>query len=55
MYGSIHLTQTYQTHIILNMIPRMENSRANPTPAVKPLPAKNERSQVGKITLIAYQ
>ena len=34
--GSIHLMQPYLTQGILNMIPGMDKSSANPTPVVKP-------------------
>ena len=52
---SIHLRQPYPTQRILNTVPGMNKSRANPTPAVKPPLAKNERYQARKITLVTGQ
>ena len=40
--GSIHIRQRCLTKIILNMIPGMDKSSANPTHVVKPPIAKNE-------------
>ena len=54
-YGSIHIIQTYINQGIINIIPGMENSSNNPTPAFKPLLEKNEGTQMRKITLITYQ
>ena len=50
--GSIHPRHNYPTQMILNMIPDMDKSSAKPTPAVKPLLAKNEEDQERKMTLV---
>lgn len=42
--GSIHLWQNFVTQIIVNLIPRLGKSSANPTPAVKPPLEKRGRS-----------
>ena len=46
--GSIHLRKPYLTQRILNMIPGMDKSRANPTPVVKSPLVKNEGYQERK-------
>ena len=53
--GSIHLSQSYLSQNILNMIPVMDKLSANPAPAVKPPLAKNEGAQARKMTLITDQ
>ena len=54
--GSIHTSHTYlETQRILNNIPGMDKSSANPTPTVKPHLEKNEGSQARKMTLITDQ
>ena len=53
--GSIHISRPYLTQIILIMIPVMDKSSANPTPAVKNPLAKNEGAQARKMTLITDQ
>ena len=47
-YGLIHIRQPYLTQSIINMIPGMEKSSANPTPAFKPPLAKNDGAQTRK-------
>ena len=52
---SIHIKQPYLTQIIFDMIPGIEKSSANTTPAVKPTQAKNDVHQAIKMTLITGQ
>ena len=44
-YGSINLRQNFLTQRIVNLIPGMDKSSANPNTAVKPPQAKNEVTQ----------
>ena len=52
---SIRIRQPDLTQIIINMIPGMDKSSAQPTPAVKPPLEKNEGSKTIKTTLIIDQ
>ena len=50
-YVSIHIRQAYLTQVIIDLIPGMDNSSANPTPVVNPLLEKRGIS-TEKTTLI---
>ena len=47
-YGFIHMSQSYLTQQIINMIPGMNKTSDNPTPVVKPPLAKHKGSQSRK-------
>ena len=53
--GSIRLSQPYLTQININMIPGMDKSSADPNPAIKTPPVKNEGDQARKMTIITDQ
>ena len=53
--GLIHLTQSYTTQRILNVIPGVNKSSSNPTPANNPLQQKTMALKQSKMTLITDQ
>ena len=53
--GSIHLRHPYLTQSILNIIPGMDKSSADPNPAIKTSLVKNEGYQARKMTIITDQ